>query len=241
MKCIHKDFTTGVVCTHNAELRARSLDEMSLLDPATYPGCTGKKLYKLVRDIKVIPHFWDLKCQMMEEQGGICCYCGLKIAFDGLRKPSVEHLISKGMRRELVGEYKNLLLSCSLTTEEESEIKSGHAIETDVQHCDDTKGNRQLNHTPLQPDCYNYFVYDINGHVAGRDVDSNTDIEILNLDCRALVDRRNAALSILFDENGDFLSDRELQQLASTIMDRDADGNFREFCFVIKSVIDNLP
>lgn len=240
MKCIQKDYTTDVVRTHNAELRAQFLDEQSLLDPATYSGFTGKKLYKLVRDIKIIPHFWNLKHQMMEEQGGICCYCGLKIAFDGLRKPSVEHLIPKGTYRELVGEYKNLLLSCSLTTEEKSDIEDGNAIEADVQHCDDTKGDQQLNHTPLQLDCYDYFVYDINGHVAGRNVDSNTDIETLNLDCRALVDRRNAALSILFDENGDFLSDRELQQIASTIMDRDADGNFREFCFVIKSVIDNL-
>lgn len=240
MRYIQKDYTTAAVQIHKAELRAKLLDEQSLLNPATHNGLSGKKLYKLVRDIKVIPHFWNLKRQMLEEQGGICCYCGLKISFSGNRKPSVEHLSPKGTHRELVGEYKNLLLSCSLTTDEESEIKSGQTIETDIQHCNDTKGDKLLHYTPLQPDCGKYFAYDIYGYVAGIDADSEADIQTLNLDCKALVDRRKAAMSILFDENNDFISDNELQQIANTIMNRQTDGDFREFCFVIKSVIDNL-
>ena len=57
MKYIDKDYTTSDVQTHNNELNARSLDENSLLDLTNYPGQTGRNLWHLIRDIKVIPHF----------------------------------------------------------------------------------------------------------------------------------------------------------------------------------------
>lgn len=240
MRYIEKDHTTIAVSTHSAELKAQSLDENSLLNHAIYPGETGKKLWKRIRDIKVIPHFWDLKHQMMEEQGGICCYCGLKIDFNNGRKATVEHLIPKGVSRELVGEYKNLLLCCSLTQEENDDITNGIITDIDVIHCDDTKGNTQLNYTPLQENCDTHFIYDITGHIMPTDFGSATDINTLNLDCQSLVDRRKMAMNILFDESGIMLSNDELQQISSSIMQRQADGMFREFCFVIKSAIDNL-
>lgn len=240
MRYIQKDYSAAIVQNHNAELQAQLLDENSLKNPTIHPGLTGKKLYKLVRDIKIIPHFWDLKHQMMQEQGGLCCYCGLKISFGGGRKASVEHLNPKGVRRDLVGEYKNLLLSCSLTQDENDELSSGIAVDMDVRHCDDTKGNDMLNHTPLQPDCSKYFIYDITGHVSGYDETSDADIRTLNLDCKSLVDRRRAAMSILFDEDSVILSNDELRQISSTIMSRQEDGMLREFCFVIKNVIDNM-
>lgn len=79
MRYIAKDYTTEVVLRHNEELQAKQLDEQSLLDSNVHPNLTGSKLWKLVRDIKVIPHFWDLKHQMYAEQGGfavivVCVY-----------------------------------------------------------------------------------------------------------------------------------------------------------------------
>ena len=240
MRYIEKNYTTNAVQTHSVELKAQSLDENSLLNPAIYPGETGRKLWKRVRDIKVIPHFWDLKRQMMDEQGGICCYCGLKIKFDTDRKATVEHLKPKGIYRELVGEYKNLLLCCSLTQDEKEDINNDTVTDNDVKHCDDTKGDEQLNYTPLQADCSMHFSYDITGHIIPTDPDSETDIRTLNLDCPALVDRRKMAMNILFDESGTMLSDEELRLMSDSIMQRQDDGTFREFCFVIKSTIDNL-
>jgi uncharacterized protein (TIGR02646 family) len=142
MRQIQKDYETNVVKQHKAELKAARLDEDSLLDPANYPGDTGKKLYKYVRDIKIIPHFWDLKHQMYEEQGGICCYCGLKIFKDSNgRKMSVEHLVPKGIQRELVGEYKNLLLSCTIINDDTLLLGVNSINDSSLQHCDDSKGN----------------------------------------------------------------------------------------------------
>lgn len=240
MRYIEKDYSTEVVRTYNLELQSQFLDETSLQNPSVYPGQTGRKLFRLVRDIKVIPHFWDLKHQMMYEQGGICCYCGLKISFDEGRKATVEHLIPKGVCRELVGEYKNLLLCCSLTADEENETREGIVTAANQKHCDDTKGNVSLNYTPLQLDCGSRFSYDITGHIHETDEKSAIDIRTLNLDCKALVDRRKNAMEILYDADGAFVTDDELVTISKTIMNRQTDGDLREFCFVVKDVADGF-
>ena len=116
MRFIAKDYNTEAVMRHETELQSQQLDEQSRLDQNIHPGLSGSKLWKMVRDNKFIPHFWDLKHQMYDEQGGLCCYCGLRIFKDTEgRKQSVEHVIPKSAHRELVGEYKNLLLACSPT------------------------------------------------------------------------------------------------------------------------------
>lgn len=44
MRYIEKNYTTNAVLTHSVELKAQSLDENSLLNPAIYPGETGMPL-----------------------------------------------------------------------------------------------------------------------------------------------------------------------------------------------------
>lgn len=241
MRLITKDFKTAAVIRHQEELQAQGLDEQSLLDPNVHSGLSGKRLWKMVRDIKVIPHLWELKHQMYEEQGGLCCYCGLHIFKDSEgRKQSIEHIIPKGIQRELVGEYKNLLLSCS-TTEDDAILMGADTLNnSSLRHCDDSKADTPLHYTPLMPECETVFQYDIVGSVQATNPEAQTDIETLQLNCDLLKRRRKAALSILFDEHGDFLSDEELQQIASSIMSRDDDNRLPEFCFVIKKVTDSL-
>ena len=61
------------------------------------------------------------------------------------------------------------------------------------------------------------------------------------LDCRWLHDRRQAAIEgEIYDENYNLLPDDELQQRLETIMNKDANGKYTEFCFVIKNVIEGL-
>lgn len=240
MRLITKDYTTDVVRQHEAELQAKQLDEQSLLNPNIHPGLTGSKLWKMVRDIKVIPHLWDLKHQMYDEQGGICCYCGLRIFEDSEgRKQSVEHVIPKGTHRELVGEYKNLLLTCSIT-DDDANLMGIAKSNPSLKHCDDSKEDKVLHYTPLMSECETVFQYDAVGGVQATDNDALEDIQTLRLDCDLLKERRKAALSILFDEDGNFISDEELQQISSKIMSRDEDNKLPEFCFVIKSVADSV-
>lgn len=240
MRLIEKDDTTAVVCRHKAELQAQQLDEQSLLNPNVHPGLTGSKLWKMVRDIKVIPHLWDLKHQMYDEQGGICCYCGLRIFKDSDgRKQSVEHVISKSAHRELVGEYKNLLLACTVT-DDDANLMGVALSNPTLRHCDVSKADAPLHYTPLMPACETAFQYDAVGGVQATDDGAQEDIQTLRLDCDLLKVRRKAALSILFDEDGNFVSDEELRQISSSIMSRNEDGRLPEFCFVIKNVADSV-
>lgn len=240
MKLVRKDSSTEVVRRHEAELQAQQLDEQSLLNPNVYSGLTGRKLWRMVRDIKVIPHLWDLKHQMYEEQGGICCYCGLRIFEDSEgRKQSVEHVVPKSAHRELVGEYKNLLLTCSIT-DDDANLMGVATNNPTLRHCDDSKEDKPLHYTPLMPECETLFQYDVVGGVQATDTKAQSDIETLRLDCDLLKERRKAALSILFDEDGNFISAEELKQISSKIMSRDEDNRLPEFCFVIKSVVDTV-
>ncbi len=240
MRLITKDYTTAVVHRHETELKVQNLDEQSLLNPNVHPGLTGNKLWKMVRDIKVIPHLWDLKHQMYDEQGGICCYCGLCIFKDSEgRKQSVEPVIPKGTHRELVGEYKNLLLACSVTDDDAS-LMGVTKSSPSLRHCDDSKADKPLHYTPLMPECETVFQYDAVGGVQATNREAQEDVQTLRLDCDLLKERRKAALNILFDEDGNFVSDEELRLISSKIMSRGEDNRLLEFCFVIKNVADSV-
>lgn len=241
MRHIKKDYNTSFVAQHNEELRAAQLDEANLLHSDIYPGESGRKLFKKVRDIMIIPNFWDLKHQMYDEQGGLCCYCGLRIYENTVgRKQTVEHLISKGTNRELVGEYKNLLLSCSVTEDDAALLGVISTAHPDLKHCGESKGNMSLHYTPLQPQCETAFRYDSVGLVHGIDSNAEADIQTLNLNCHLLRTRRQAALSILFDADGNLLSDTELQMIMDSMTRRDLDRRLPEFCFVIRQVAHSL-
>ena len=90
------------------------------------------------------------------------------------------------------------------------------------------------------PVCDTVFQYDAVGGGQASNNDAQADIETLRLDCDLLKERRKAALSILFDEDGNFISAEELRQISSKIMSRDEDNRLPEFCFVIKSVADSV-
>ncbi len=241
MRLIRKDGTTTAVRSYQTELQAQHLDEQSLRDPGVHPGLSGSKLWKMVRDIKVIPHLWDVKHQMYDEQGGICCYCGLRIFKDSEgRSQSVEHIIPKGKHRELVGEYRNLLLACSVTDDDASLMGAESKASPALRHCDDSKADATLHYTPLMPECETVFRYDAVGGVKAANDDAEEDIQTLRLNCDLLKTRRKAALSILFDEDGNIVSDEELRLISSSIMSRDEDNRLTEFCFVIKSVANSM-
>lgn len=241
MRFIAKDNTTEVIIRHKAELRSQQLDEQSLLNPNIHPGLTGAKLWKMVRDIKIIPHLWDVKHQIYEEQGGLCCYCGLRIFKDTEgRKQSVEHVIPKGSHRELVGEYKNLLLTCSVTQDDVNLLGVDSSSHPSLRHCDDSKENATLHYTPLMTECEDVFLYDAVGNVHATNDEAKEDLDTLQLNCDLLKVRRKAALNILFDENNELITDEELRSISANIMTRDTDNRLPEFCFVIKDVAESL-
>ena len=73
-------------------------------------------------------------------------------------------------------------------------------------HCDKAKGSQVISITPLQQNCQDFFVYDEFGGIDGIDETSKDIVKkILNLDCKWLHDRREAAIEgAIYDEEAIF-------------------------------------
>lgn len=238
MRYIVKNIDAPAVLDHEAELVTCHLDETSLSGPNDqFSSYSGADLYNLIRDMVTFP---ALKEQLYEDQGGICCYCGMKLDYPFDPQYRVEHVSPKETHRELVGEYKNLLLSCRSTKEEtDARNATPRKKRRDFMHCDEKKGSSEITYSPLDPACETIFVYKQDGSISGINQNATNDIETLGLDCDYLVRRRKEALEVLFD--GDLLLPEDLlRDFKEKVMTRDNDNRLAEFCFVISNVIGQI-
>lgn len=254
MKYIEKHFDTDVVRRYNKELQEKGLDEDSL----TKRKEAGEKLkagdlYAQIKRRDIILAFEELREQMFEEQGGICCYCGCVLA---KQHCSNEHLKPKSRYVELVGEYKNMLLSCRTSQQEQEEIAREINKQKDTHiklskerkkhyHCDEHKQDDEISVTPLDEDCEQLFIYKSDGTVCGKNKQAKETIETLNLNCKSLVSQRRTAIqTIIFSDSYPASKEeyvKELRYISEHIMDKTPKDNLhREFCFVIKSVLEDL-
>lgn len=237
MKYIEKDFKDSKVLEYEEELINNKLDKNNLINPQIHPTLKGADVYDQVKSFK---HFNDLKDQMFQDQGGICCYCGQALKYPNHPPYIVEHVTPKETCRELAGEYENLLLSCRPTDDEEEERKTSHKKNNMFWHCDKLKDNKVLTYTPLQPDCSSHFRYYESGEVEGLDNEAKNDIKTLGLNCKYLINRRKAAIfAVLHDLDGNLLPNDELEKYCAVVMNRKTDNTFPEFCFVLAGVLDS--
>ena len=241
MRYIAKNFQTEAVQQYNEELVTLQLDERSLQNSTAHPENSGAQLYEMVRNM---PTFSALKKQMHDEQGGVCCYCGMKLEYPFAPQYRVEHVKPKDSHRELVGEYRNLLLSCR-PTNEEKEIREGSKSKAErkkYMHCDEAKGSKEITYSPLDHDCEKAFRYDINGEIHHNKNYPNAkkDIEILGLSGDYLTSRRKEAIDSLYDKDGNLLSNEDLTYFRDRLEKRSSDGKFAEFYFVIIDAINQL-
>ena len=237
MRYIEKNHNTDKVLKHKKELIRCQLDKSSLLNhEGKYANRTGGQLYDLVKDMTT---FSDLKLQLYDDQGGICCYCGLKLKYPFNPQFRVEHVKPKDSHRELVGEYENLLLSCR-ATKEEFEIRENTPNREERRklfHCDEAKGAEEITYSPLNPECENAYIYEIDGNIKGIDDTAKKDIETLGLGGDYLKRRRSEAISVWFDDD---ISSEDLLRCKDVIMSRDNENQLTEFCFVISNVIEQF-
>lgn len=237
MRYIEKHYDTKAVHLHNRALVDQHLDEQSLLKPEVYPGWTGANLYEKIRDMETIQ---AIKEQMYKEQGGVCCYCGMKLEYPFNPQYRVEHVLPKESHRELVGEYKNLLLSCRANQEEKRLRDDARKMERKKYiHCDEAKGSKEITYSPLNKLCETAFSYLLDGSVSYVDDKAKNDIKKLGLDSPYLVTRRKMAIDSLFaDEN--LLSEEDLRAFMEGLQTRNADGKYAEFYFVLIDAIKEL-
>lgn len=230
------------VIAYEKQLREQQIDMRSLSNPAVHQTWKGKEVYEYAQGLS---EFKNMETQLLLDQGGVCCYCGCRIPHPTGIPPYVrEHVTPRESSRELAGEYSNLLLSCRGENDAlgPNSLKDiSHRKKNFFFHCDKHKGAKPLINSPLQSDCDSHFSYSISGKVSEDGNIEGPDIKVLNLNCEYLKTRRKAAIdSFIYDSDNNMLSSDELQRLATALSQRDANGNYHEYFFVVANVAKTL-
>ena len=178
------------------------------------------------REIKVRLH-----AALLEEQGGLCCYCGREATFENSH---IEHFRPQSRYPDLDIMYDNLHASC---------IKS--PAPNSINHCGHVKGNtfdENLYISPLDADCEERFLYTLEGEIWPKnehDEKAGYMIDLLNLNAPTLVGRRKSILlQTLPPEFLNHTSQEELQNVRTAYQERDSYGHYQEFRQVLSRYID---
>lgn len=179
------------------------------------------------------PEKAQLHAALIQEQGGVCCYCGRSIS---QVDSHIEHFRPQASRPDLALDYANLHASCI------RETKPGSPL-----HCGHFKGNDfdEARHiSPQDPVCELRFRFTLLGNVLPAKLDdgaANYMIDLLSLDCHFLSNRRQEALREVFDPL--FIASAtpdELLKLADAFRQRDSLGYSINFGHVVARYADQL-
>lgn len=194
----------------------------------------GHSIFKI---IKKKSEYISFKEKLIKDQGFICCYCNTRVS---LKSSTSEHIVPISINKSLLAEYRNILIACNGGRSDRAENMQNQ--EQYPLYCDAHRANHLLHFSPLDIDCWSAFEYSItDGSVTGNNPEAKEVLEILNLDCSVLRTSRLEALSVLFDDRGNFLSDEELEQIWDFFWKRDSDGKHESFFFVvIQNIYNNI-
>ncbi|NJR14409.1 MAG: TIGR02646 family protein [Calothrix sp. CSU_2_0] len=170
----------------------------------------------------------DVYQSLLQEQGYICCYCGISI---GRRNCHIEHFRPKSKYQDLTFTYTNLIASC----QGEDEVRPTKPV-----HCGHKKTNwfdEDLMISPLNPQCVKYFRYSGSGDILPtNDVEmqilAKTTIDILALNIDKLRKMRRVAIDAVL-EAIEGLSEAEIELLAQGYQFPDNSGKYTPFSMAI--------
>lgn len=170
----------------------------------------------------------DLRNSLIDEQGGICCYCMRRVTVQNMK---IEHWACQHNHPDKQLEYQNLLAACD----------GGEGAAKHLQHCDTHKGDEDIKIRPADPNhnCENFIRYQADGPIYSNDARINNDLDrVLNLNLQRMCHSRKAVLDGALESlrkrrpNGlwttEFLS-AEIGRWAN----RGAGGQFREYCQIV--------
>lgn len=132
----------------------------------------------------------DLLFHLIQEQGGICCYCENELFSDC----HIEHFRPKSTYPKLQIEYSNLLCSCL------KDLPPRYNS-----HCGPLKDNwyNELLISPLDDDCEDRFIFTANGYIEPKnadDISAITTIDKLGLNVDKLIALRREVYDSCFFE-----------------------------------------
>lgn len=171
------------------------------------------------------------KQKLIEEQGHVCCYCGMRISSENSH---IEHLKPQSDYPEDELNYYNLLASCQLKREPK-----------EPQHCGVKKDDwydKDLMVSPLEPNCVDFFIYTGAGEILPTDdedkkIAAATTIDKLGLNIDKLKAMREEAIdAILTDIDKGKLSKSKIDKLIN-YGKQDYSRQYEPFCQAIVYIL----
>jgi len=172
----------------------------------------------------------DLLDALIEEQGYICCYCGMEISDE---TSHVEHLTPQSSDPDLSLEYTNLLASCGIS---EKYRPKYYSVLHCKEHCGQKRKDSNLSIKPIDSDCETKFRYTGVGEILPKD---DLSVKNLNLNYTELINLRKAAIEAAKSLLEEDFSNDEIDLFVKSFEKRDHDGKFQPFCFVITYFLKN--
>lgn len=166
----------------------------------------------------------NLRKQLLEEQGYICCYCMQRIY---CKTSKIEHFKSQEHYRDLQIDYNNLFIACM----------GGKSQKDSEQHCDTKKANQDLNAINLLSNIENEIKYIKKGkdkiEISSDNSQIQSDIEILNLNLEVLQKNRKEALDNAISKlkNKNFKT-QQIKEVISKYENKE-NSKFEPFCEMI--------
>ena len=166
----------------------------------------------------------NLRKQLLQEQGYICCYCMSRIDCDNSK---IEHFKPQTHHRNLQIDYQNLFIACS----------GGEGQRAKEQYCDTKKGESELKKVDLLSSFDGEIAYKKESRgikIYSEDSDLNSDIEqILNLNVNVLYKNRKE----IYDNTIARLKQKEfkpdyIKRIINHFKDKH-NGKYEPFCQMI--------
>lgn len=156
--------------------------------------------YQWVLSTKYHNGYIVLREQLRNEQKSLCCYCCQILD----TYAEIEHIKDRNKHPKLMYDYNNLLLSCKNSNQ-----------------CNNAKGDRELNLTPLMVECDTEIALKTNGELKPDDDSERAKqaINLLNLNNLDLRQRREQAIKDLFNIDKDL--NKENLELMFAFMDNE--------------------
>lgn len=140
-------------------------------------------------DYEAYPHKDELRCALVKEQRGLCCYCMGRIRADRTAM-KIEHWRPRRRFPDEELNYRNLLAAC----------RGGEGESKRRQHCDTRKGDAEIRWNPAESEhrIESRVWYGADGRIGSHDADFDRELnETLNLNLPWLLNSRKARLSAI--------------------------------------------
>ena len=150
----------------------------NLEDSNIYEDYPNKKREDCANDVSE-----NIRKQLLEEQGYICCYCMSRINCENSK---IEHFKPQTKFRDLQINYQNLFVACS----------GGEGSPNNYQHCDSKKGEQELVGINLLTKIENQIIYNKKSNLIEIDsfnANIKQDLKILNLNLQILQKNRKSS------------------------------------------------